>query len=60
VAAVAPTSAMICCAESTPRPGDLGEALHGIVMCREQIGHLLIELAEVILNHAEFFERELQ
>jgi hypothetical protein len=29
-------------------------------MCREQIGHLLIELAEVILDQAQFFERELQ
>ena len=43
MAAVAPTSAMICCAESTPRPGDLGEALHDVVMGGEQIGHLLIE-----------------
>jgi hypothetical protein len=29
-------------------------------MCREQIGHLLIELAEVILDHTPLFERELQ
>jgi hypothetical protein len=43
---------MICWAESTPRPGDLGETLHGSVVGREQIGHLLIELAQVILDHA--------
>ena len=29
-------------------------------MCREQVGHLLIELAEVILDQAQFVERELQ
>ena len=40
--------------------GDLGEALHRVVVGREQVGHLLIELAEVILDHAQFFERELQ
>jgi hypothetical protein len=28
--------------------------------CREQIGHLLIELAEVILDHAQLVQRELQ
>jgi hypothetical protein len=32
--------------------GDLGEALHRVVVGREQVGHLLIELAEVILDHA--------
>jgi hypothetical protein len=26
----------------------------------EQVGHLLIELAKVILDHAQFFQRELQ
>jgi hypothetical protein len=30
------------------------------VVFGEQVGHLLIELAEVILNHAQFFQRELQ
>jgi hypothetical protein len=40
--------------------GDLGEALHRVVVSREQVGHLLIELAEVILDHAQFFQRELQ
>ena len=29
-------------------------------MCREQIGHLLIELTEMILDHAQFFEGEFQ
>ena len=29
-------------------------------MCCEQVGHLPIELAEVILDKAQFFERELQ
>ena len=26
----------------------------------QKVGHLLIELAEVILDHAQFFQRELQ
>jgi hypothetical protein len=43
-----------------PESGDLGEALHRVVMCREQIGHLLIELSEVVLDHAQFVQRELQ
>ena len=29
-------------------------------MGREKVGHLLIELAEVILDHTQFFQRELQ
>jgi hypothetical protein len=40
--------------------GDLGEALHRVVVGREQVDHLLIELAEVILDHAQFLQRELQ
>ena len=40
--------------------GDLGEALYRVVVGREQVGHLLIELAEVILDHAQFFQREPQ
>ena len=60
VAAVAPTSAMICCAESTPSPGTSARRCTASWWCREQVGHLLIELAEVILDHAQFFQRELQ
>jgi hypothetical protein len=33
--------------------------LHRVVMRGEQVGHLLIELAEVILDHTQFFQREL-
>jgi hypothetical protein len=43
---------MICCAESTPSRGTSARRLHGLVVCREQIGHLLIELAEVIVDQA--------
>ena len=32
--------------------GDFGEALHRVVVFREQDSHLLIELFEVILDHA--------
>jgi hypothetical protein len=30
------------------------------VVCREQVGHLLIELTELILDHPQLFQRELQ
>jgi hypothetical protein len=30
------------------------------VVCRKQVRHLLIELAEMILDHAQFFERKFQ
>ena len=43
-----------------PKAGDFGEALHCVMVYRKQVGHLLIELAEVILDHAQFFQRELQ
>ena len=36
-----------------PKARDFGEALDGVMMCRKQVGHLLIELAEVILDHAQ-------
>jgi hypothetical protein len=50
VAAVAPTSAMTCCAESTPSPRNFRDALHRVVMVSEELGHLVIEPAEVILE----------
>ncbi len=48
---VAPTSAMICGAESTPKPGTSAQALHRVVVGREQVGHLRIELAEMVFDH---------
>ena len=45
---------MICCAESTPSPRDFREALHRVMMLGEEVGHLLIELAEVILDQSQF------
>jgi hypothetical protein len=60
VAAVTPTSAMICCADSTPSPGDFGKAVDGLVMRRQQVRHLLIELAKVVLQQPQFFERQRQ
>jgi hypothetical protein len=33
-------------------PWDLGEPLHRLVVFRQQVGHLPIELSEVILDHA--------
>ena len=38
----------------------LGEVLHGVVVCCEQVGHLLIELSEMILDHTQLFQDELQ
>ena len=39
-------------------PGDLGEALDGLVMRRQEVGHLLIEVAEMRLQQSEFFQRQ--
>jgi hypothetical protein len=36
------------------------EALHLVMMLREQVGHLLIELAKVLLDQSQFLERQLQ
>ena len=36
----------------------VGETLHRVVVGSEQGGHLLLELAQVILEHAQFFQRE--
>ena len=44
----------------TDESGDLGQALHRVVVRREQVGHLLIEPSVVVLDHAQLFERELQ
>jgi|SRR5215203_4493435 len=41
---------------TTPSSGN-SEALHRVVLDGEQVGHLLIALAEVILDHAQFFHR---
>jgi hypothetical protein len=38
----------------------LGEAQHRIVVCPEQVCHLLIELTDVILDQPQVFQRELQ
>jgi hypothetical protein len=50
VAALAPTSAMICCAEIDAQVRHFGQALHRIVVVREQLRHLLIELTEVVFD----------
>jgi hypothetical protein len=33
-----------------PESGDLGELLRRVMVCREQVGHLLIEAAEVTVD----------
>jgi hypothetical protein len=43
---------MICLRGIDTQARDLGEALHRVVVRRQQVGHLLIELSEVILDHA--------
>ena len=55
VAAVGPTSAMICCADH-PEAGHGGQPLDGILMDAEQLRDFLIELPEVRLHHFEFVE----
>ncbi len=59
VAARAPTSAMICCAESTPRPGTSVPPLDCILMLPEQTCHLLVQLADPLLDQLQLFERHL-
>jgi hypothetical protein len=39
--------------------GHFGQALHRVVVVREQLRHLVIELSEVVFDHAQFFQREL-
>jgi hypothetical protein len=41
------TSATICCAESTPGPGNLRQMDDGVVVPAEQIGQLLVELSQL-------------
>ena len=59
VAAVGPTSAMICCAESTPRPGHCGQSLHRLLVGRSRPRHLLIEGLDLSFDQAQFVERQL-
>jgi hypothetical protein len=51
--AAAPTSARICCAE----PRHFGQAVHSVVVRREELGHLLIGLIDVMLDQSQFGER---
>ena len=51
-------------AEPIPRLGvpsyqTWSEALHGVVVSRQKLGHLLIELGELVFDEAQFVEREL-
>jgi hypothetical protein len=39
---------------------DFGHALHRLLMVGQELRHLLIELAEVILDQSQFFQRQLQ
>ena len=41
-----------------PKPGTSAQALHGVVVGREQVGHLRIELAEMVFDHPQFFQNE--
>ena len=59
MAALAPTSAMICCAEIDAQARHFGQALHRIVVVSEQLRHLLIELTEVVFDRPQFIERQL-
>ena len=57
VAAVGPTSAMICCAESTPSPGNAGEALHDVLMRTQQPREFLGKVFQVRLDDVHLVER---
>jgi hypothetical protein len=40
-------------------PRHFGQTLHGVVVMTEERRHLLIELAEVILDQSQFLQRQL-
>jgi len=51
---------MICCAESTPRPGTSASRLNGILVLAEQTGHLLVQFADLLVDQSQFLQRHLQ
>jgi hypothetical protein len=59
VSALAPTSAIICCAESTPSPGDQGQPRHCVVMLEEETCGLLVELFYLLFDKLHALERQL-
>src|SRR5713226_4082557 len=59
VAALAPTSAMICCAESTPSPGTAASLSTAFLMLAEQTGHLLVQLTDLLLDQLQALQRHL-
>ena len=40
------------------QPGDLGQPLHRRLVRAEETRHLLVELHDVVVDHAQFIERE--
>jgi hypothetical protein len=50
VAAVAPTSAMIWCAESTAQIKYLGQPLRHFVVLSEQAHHFMLKLADLLIH----------
>jgi hypothetical protein len=56
VAAVGPTSAMICHAESTPRPGTSASRLDSILVRMEQSGYLLVQLTDLLLEELQLLQ----
>ena len=60
VAAVGPTSAMICCAESTPRPGTSASRWTASWCWMEQTGQFLVKLIHLLLEELQLLQRHLQ
>jgi hypothetical protein len=52
---VAPTWAIICCAPNPPQTGYIPQPLDLILMGAEQAGHLLVELAHLLLDELQLF-----
>ena len=59
VAALAPTSAIICCAESHSEPGDYRQPLDCILVPLEQTRDLLIQLTDLLLDELQALDRHL-
>ena len=51
---------MICCAESTPRPGTSASRWTASWCWMEQTGHLLVQLADLLLEELQLLQRHLQ
>jgi len=60
VAALAPTSARICCAESTPNPGTSASRCTASTCWLQQTRALVVYLADLLFEELQLLQRHLQ